>query len=304
MTYPSGGPGYPGAQQPGAQTPTTQLPKVDAGPSKLPMYLLIGVAILGLAAYLLSFGPIWKGDTAPGATVTLGVIAVLFAGLLAAVGLLPKQSNYTAVIAAIAIAGFLLTIYDLITNAKIAGWALIVIVVVAALQTVLAIAALLLDAGVISPPAPRPRYDPYQQFGGYYAQQPGQQPQFGQPQAGVPQQSHPGAPTQSFSQPQGMPSYGGFAGGPSTGPFPAASPPAAPPGGAPGFAGSQVGGFPPHGHAAGPPTPPTGFPTYAPPPSQPSGQDQQQPPVPSHEQPTQEVRIEPKASESPAPPPA
>ncbi|MDT5091062.1 MAG: hypothetical protein QOH60_425 [Mycobacterium sp.] len=295
MTYPSGGPGYPGAQQPGAQTPTTQLPAVDAGPSKLPVYLLVGVAILGLAAYLLNFGPIWKGDAGAGATVTLGVIAALFAGLFAVVGLLPKQSKYTGVITVIAVVGFLLTIYDLISHAKVAGWALIVIVVVAALQTVLAIAALLLDAGVISPPAPRPRYDPYQQYGGYYMQ-PGQQPQFIQPQ-GVPQQA--GAATQSFSQPQGFPPYG-VPGGPSTGPFPAAQPAGAPTG----FAGGPAGGgFPPHGHASGPPTPPTGFPTYAPPPSQPAGQDQQ-PPVPSHDQPTQEVRLEPKPSESPASPPA
>jgi hypothetical protein len=221
--------------------------------------------------------------------VTLGVIAALFAGLFAVVGLLPKQSTYIGVITVIAVVGFLLTIYDLISHAKVAGWALIVIVVVAALQTVLAIAALLLDAGVISPPAPRPRYDPYQQYGGYYMQ-PGQQPQFLQPQASGPQQS--GVATQSFSQPQGFPPYG-VPGGPSSGPFQAVPPAGGPAGG----------GFPPHGHAAGPPTPPTGFPTYAPPPSQPPAQDQQ-PPEPSHDQPTQEVRLEPKASESPASPPA
>ena len=36
MTYSSGGPGYPGAQQSGAYAQTTQFTKVDEGPSKLP----------------------------------------------------------------------------------------------------------------------------------------------------------------------------------------------------------------------------------------------------------------------------
>jgi hypothetical protein len=268
------------------------------------MYLIVGVAILGLATYLFAFGPIWKGDTAGTSTATLGVIATLFAGLFAVVGLLPKQSNYTGVVTVIAVAGFLLTIFDLITHAKDADWALIVIVVVSALQTVLAIAALLLDAGVISPPAPRPRYDPYQQFGGYYMQPSGPQHQFSQPQPGPPPQLPGQGVTQSFSQPQGFPSYGGSPGAPSTGPFPTAPSPAASPGAPTVFSGApSTGGFQPQAHAAGPPTPPTGFPTFAPPPSQQAAQDHQSS-VPAHEQPTQQVRVEPQASESPAPPPA
>ncbi|MDT5012669.1 MAG: hypothetical protein QOH57_4286 [Mycobacterium sp.] len=303
MTYSSGGPGYTGAQQPGAYAQTTEIPKVDAGPSKLPLYLLIGVAVLGLAAYLLCFGPIWKGDAAAGSTVTLGVLATLFAGLFAVVGLLPKQGNYTGVVSATAIAGFLLTIFDLISHAKGAGWALIVIVVVAALQTVLAIAALLMDAGVISPPAPRPKYDPYQQYAAYYGQQPGQQPQFAQPQQGVPQQP-PSAGPQSYSQPQGFPQYGGYPGGPPSGPFQAAAPAGASPGGPPTVyaGGPPAGGYPGQGHAAGPPTPPTGFPTFAPPPSQQPAQDQSTPS--SSDQPTQKVSLEQQDTESPAPPPA
>ncbi len=172
MTYSSGGPGYPGAQPPGGYAPTTQLPKVDDGPSKLPLYLLAGVAILGLAAYLLSFGPAWKSTDASGSVVPiLGIVAMLFAALFAVTALLPKQGNYTPVVTATSVVGFLLIIWDLIKGGQAAGWALIVIVVLSALQTVVAIAALLLDAGVITPPAPRPRYDPYQPYGGgYYAQ--------------------------------------------------------------------------------------------------------------------------------------
>ena len=67
------------------------------------------------------------------------------------------------------VVGFLLVIWDLIKGAEGAGWALIVIVVVSALQTIAAIYALLLDAGVMSAPAPRPKYDQYQgPYGGGY----------------------------------------------------------------------------------------------------------------------------------------
>lgn len=311
MTYSSGGPGYPGAQQPGAYAPTAEIAKADSGPSKLPVYLLIAVAVLGIAAYLLSFGPILKGDAGTSSGVTYGVMAALFAGLFAVVGLLPKQSNYMGVITATSVVGFLLTIYDLISHAKDAGWALIVIVIVSALQTVAAIAALLLDAGVISPPAPRPKYDPYQQFGGYYmpqgqspVQSAGQQPQFGPPQPVAAQQPTTPVP-QGYGQPQGFPSYGGYQGAQASGPFPAQ--PGSAPGGSAGFPGSpSTGGFAPQGHASGPPTPPTGFPTFAPPPSAPSPQPAAEPPAPpaAHEQPTQAVHIDPKPSESPAPPPA
>src|ERR1700737_3205676 len=81
MSYPSGGPGYPGSQQQqpsGGYTPTAQLPKADAGPSKLPSYLLMAVAVLGLAAYVLSFGPLvddgGSAAAAAGWMVTFAII--------------------------------------------------------------------------------------------------------------------------------------------------------------------------------------------------------------------------------------
>jgi Family of unknown function (DUF5336) len=291
MTYSSGGPGYPGAQQSGMYAPTTQFAKTDEGPSKLPVYLLAGVAILGLAAYLLSFGPVWK--SAESSVTTLGIIAALFAALFAIVALLPKQGNYLPVVTATAVVGFLLIIWDLVKSGGGAGWALIGIVVAVALQTVVAIAALLLEAGVIAPPAPRPKYDSYQPYGGgYYGQ-----PQFGGPPSaplGPPSAPHgpPSGPhgpplgpqgppshgPQGFGQHQGLPPYGGYQGA------------------------GPAGGFPAAGHPVGPPTPPTGFPTYAQPPSPPAGGDQL-PPAPAEEAPTQQVPAQqvPAQPQSPSP---
>ncbi|HUO37083.1 MAG TPA: DUF5336 domain-containing protein [Mycobacterium sp.] len=269
MTYPTGGPGYPPAQQPGPYAPTTQFSKVEEGPSKLPVYLLGAVVILGLAGYLVSFGPVWKSNemgTMGGATITGGsleIVALLLAALLAAVTLLPKQRNYTAIVAVIAVIGFLLAISEMITKPGFlaVGWALIVIVVLAGLQAVAAIGALLLDAGLITPPAPRPKYDQYPQYGGYY----------GQP--GQPQPTPPSQPQQNLSQRPAYPQYGGY-------PAP---------------------GFPSGGPQSGPPTPPTGFPTYG----QPPGQGGQPPGHGSHEQaPTQQVPVQPQPSSPSGPPPS
>jgi hypothetical protein len=278
MTYSSGGPGYPGAQQPGGYAPTTQLPKVDDGPSKLPVYLLAGVAILGLAAYLLSFGPVWKSSVASGSEVTtLGIVAMLFAALFAVVALLPKQGNYTPVVTATSVVGFLLIIWDLINGGHAAGWALIVIVVLSALQTVVAIAALLLDAGVITPPAPRPRYEPYPPYGGgYYAQPPLSGPPSG------PQPPHAHAP-QGFGPTPGYPPQFGYPGGPPPSNFPTQQIPT-----------QQI-------HQPGPPTPPTGFPTYAQPPSAPASPEQQ-PASPAPEGVTQLAPVQQQPSPSGPPP--
>lgn len=276
MTYSPGGPGNPGAQ-------TTQLIKPTDGPSKLPVYLLGAVAILGLAAYLLSFGPLWEsGDAAVSVTV-FGIIPVLFAALFAVIALVPKQGKFTAVVTATAAVGFLLMIWTLINGGGGVEWAMIAIVVVSALQTVAAIAALLLQAGVITPPAPRPKYDQYPPYGsGFYGQ-----PQFGNPPSipqGPPSGPHGPAPhgPQSFGQPQGPPPpYGGYQG----------APPSA--------------GFPSHGQhsqPSGPPTPPTGFPTYAQPPSGQPTSAEQQPSQQSAEGATQVAPIPPQQQQSPSSP--
>jgi hypothetical protein len=267
MTYSPGGPGYPPAQQHGPYAPTTQFTKVDEGPSKWPVYLLAVVVVLGLLGYLASFGPVWKSsEVGPvaGSSITGGsleVVALVFAALLAAVGLIPKARNYTPIIAVIAVVGFLLALSELFNKPSFlsVGWALIVIIVLAGFQALAAVGALLLEAGVITPPAPRPKYDPYQQYGvpgGYY----------GQP--GQPQQ--PNA-QQNFGQRAGYPQYGGYPAGP------------------------QSGGFP----QPGPPTPPTGFPTYGQPPAPgPSAATQQ---APQQQAPQQQQNDQSSAPSGPAP---
>jgi Family of unknown function (DUF5336) len=243
MTYPPGSPGYPPAQQPTTQfaAPTQQFGKLPEpapaaeGPSKLPVYLTAAVVALGLAVYLSSYGPLFAagGEIFTPTLLDLGVVAALLAGLLAGVGLVPKQKSSPALVAVLSVLGFLLSITTVLTAPQGVEikYGLYLIIAFSVVQAIVAVAVLLFDAGVITPPVPKPRYEP-QRYGQYGA--PG--PYYGQPhQPGPPpqQQQRPGYPS---------PYGGGYPSGPSTG----------------GYSGGQQGG---------PPTPPTGFPTYGQPPS-------------------------------------
>ena len=249
MTYPPGNPGYPPAQSPGSygSTATPSFTKSGDGESNLKLYLGIGVLALGLAIYLVSYGPMItrilpNGDELVESGSTLPVDLALLAGLLAGVSVLPKAKNFSAVVAAVAVLGGLLLIEDTI-GASGRGWALWIAVGSGVVQAALAVSALLLDAGVITPPAPRPKYDQYGHYGqyGYYGQQPPYQ------QSGYGTQ------------------YGGYPSGPSTGGFSTQSGPLPAP-----QSGPQQSA--PQGQQHGSPTPPTGFPSFSPPPSSGSGQ--------------------------------
>jgi hypothetical protein len=245
MTYPPTNPGYLPPQPPGPYgAPAPSFAPVEAGPSKLPLYLNVAVVVLGLAAYLASFGPILtiKADLGPfgGAELSGGgggypVLATLVAALLAAASLLPKARDYGGVIATASAIALLTAIAQVVGKPTgfAVGWGLWVMIAFTLLQTVAAVAALLLEAGIITAPAPRPRYDQFGQYGpppgGYYGQ-PGPQG----PPPGLP--PRPGYPSQ----------YGG------------------------GYQGPSTGGFGGLGAQSGPPTPPTGFPSFSPPP--PTGQ--------------------------------
>lgn len=261
MTYSPGNPGFQPSQPSGSygpSTPSFAKPAGD-GESKLPQYLQIAVAALGLGVYLANFGPIVTITDVDyplvlsdaGQTVPLAVLAAL----LAAAGLLPKTKRYTAVVAVISALGALLAI-STVAEAGASytiGWGLWLILIFSVLQALAAVGALLLQAGVVSAPAPRPRYDPYTQYGlppgGNYYGQPGQQ-SYGH-------QSHQG---QQGPQQSGYPSYGGYPSAPSSGGFGVQGAQQAP-------SSSSVGGFNSGAQPAqqGPPTPPTGFPTYNPP---------------------------------------
>jgi hypothetical protein len=231
MTYPPGNSGYPPAQSSGSYgaPAAPSFNKADDGESHLKRYLTTAVAVLGLVIYLVSYGPLITHVLPNGDELIekdpIPVGLALLAGLLAGASLLPKARNYAAVFTAIATVGALLLIEDAI-GATGRGWALWAAVAAAVIQSAVAIFALLLDAGVITPPAPRPKYDQYGHYGqyGYYGQQQGPY-----------QQS--GYGTQ----------YGGYPSGPTTGGFSA-----------------QPGPQPSQQH--GSPTPPTGFPSFTPPP--------------------------------------
>ena len=93
MTYSPGSPGYPPAPQGGSYAGATpSFTKDDDGTTKLPLYLNIAVVVLGLAVYLLNFGPTFTigADLGPGAggragdagtAVIVAVLAALLAGL-------------------------------------------------------------------------------------------------------------------------------------------------------------------------------------------------------------------------------
>lgn len=241
MTYPPGNPGYPPVQQGNQYAPTQQYGEpAEVGPSKLPGYLSAAVAVFGLATYAFNFGPLLtisnsdfpQFGSASGSTPGLGlaVAASVLAALLAGVGLLPKQKARTGLVAVAATLSFLLVLVEVI-NAPAGlsiGWGLYLVIAATLLQTGAAIAALLFDAGVLTPPAPKPRYEqqPYGQYGAPYYGQPGQPgQQYGAP-AQQPQQQRPGYPSQYGYQ--GAPNTGGFQSGAHN----------------------------------GPPTPPTGFPAF------------------------------------------
>src|SRR5271170_5213828 len=196
MTYSPGSPGYPPAQSPGGYgaSSTPSFTKSDDGESNLKVYLAIGVLVLGLASYLLSYGPMItrilpNGDELVESGSTLPIDLGLLAALLAGVSVLPKAKNFAAVVAAVAVLGALLLVEDTI-GASGRGWALWIVVGSGVVQATLAVSALLLDAGVITPPAPRPKYEQYGHYGqcGYYGQQqpPYQRSGFGSQYGGYP----------------------------------------------------------------------------------------------------------------------
>uniref|UniRef100_UPI000BFEB59B DUF5336 domain-containing protein n=1 Tax=Mycolicibacterium palauense TaxID=2034511 RepID=UPI000BFEB59B len=184
MTYSPGSPGssgYPPGPPPGSYgapagpySPTG--PVADPGPSKLPQYLTIAVVVLGLAAYLASFGPVFSTPIAQVGAFTvvaydsgtiLMTLAAVLASLLAAVSLLPKINDQSTLVAILSVIGVLVVLGAIFTKDASAtiGWALWLVLALTVLQAAAAIMVLLYDTEVLSPPAPKPRYD--QQFGQY-----------------------------------------------------------------------------------------------------------------------------------------
>ncbi|OBK94187.1 DUF5336 domain-containing protein [Mycobacterium asiaticum] len=130
MAYPSGYEGY---------YPTDQAwSSGDAKPAH--RHLTVAVVLLGLGAYLVSFGPMLNA-----AGIDWDVRFAVLAGLLAAFGLLPRQTSAPKIVAVLAAIGFLdaLSRGIVVPDGIEPGWALWVLIVLNALQTAAAIGAVL-----------------------------------------------------------------------------------------------------------------------------------------------------------------
>ncbi len=221
MSYPTGGSGYNAPATPPAFASSGQ--SAGAGTEStakgLPYFLVAGVAGLGVINFLLGFLPFFRQkprDLGRGVTVegndTLSLFQyfgaaallaiLLLGGLLAALSLLPKQ-NWTGAAAAASAAGFLGTLFLSFTtpddlNVELT-WGAYVLLIVAFVQTAIAVVAVLFEAGILTPPAPKPAapQGPPSGFGaGGYGQQGafglGQPAAFGQGQPGQFGQGQPG----------------------------------------------------------------------------------------------------------------
>jgi uncharacterized membrane protein YhaH (DUF805 family) len=295
MSYPSGPPGnsgYPSGPSagqypaPAQQFGHTQEP-APAGPSKLPQYLAAAVAVLGLLVYLANFGPVFtiNAPNLPGfgpiggsvsttpIGITLATAVALVAALLAGASLLPKLARSYTWVAILSVLALLIVLSQIVglPSGVSFGWALYLIIVFSVLQVIAAVAALLLETGVVNTPTPKPKYEqnPYGQYGA-----PGQY--YGQPQ-GQPQHTaplHQQGPPQRGGYPQQQ--YGGYPNNPSTGGF------GAQPGAQPGTPSASQPGQQTGSQESGPPTPPTGFPAFGSPQgsigSQPTQSFETQPP--------------------------
>ena len=214
MTYPGGpgqgaGQGYGLGVQPQGVVPYP--PAVSYGPARrpgrgIPFFLNIGVAALGIVSFFLGFAPYLtigvesKGmasfrNSGPRESIdffsnlgfgvgVIGLGLLVTAALLASFGLIPKVRDNGAGVAALSIAGFLCLLFlmfgladGILGTTFHAGVGLILVLVTAFLQSALAVAAMLIDAGVIK-------------LGGGHAFPPGYAP----PPYPVP--APPGLPTQ------------------------------------------------------------------------------------------------------------
>ena len=200
MTYPMpnpmptpNGPGYPAPPQSGGYGApfAPGYPAPANRPPRTPALLTAAVAVLGIAAYLASFGPLLSINTDIGpfggaeftaSGLSYWTVAALLAALLAAVALLPKAAKYTTVTAVAAVLGVLLVIGQMVNRPAgfAIGWALWLVLAFTVLQAITAVGALLLETGVITAPAPRPQFGQYGPPPGGYYYPPGPQGQSGQ----------------------------------------------------------------------------------------------------------------------------
>jgi Family of unknown function (DUF5336) len=229
----------PGAQGPGQPTPSassapsgaaasgstspgtsssessagSEAPQLAPGPARLGV---LGAAGLGVVIYVLGF-------VEPGlSSGSLIPFLLLSGGLLAGAVLLPKVGRVLVPAAVIVVTGTLFLLQDVAGGG--ASTIAIVALVLAFLQSVAVIGAVLLDAGLVKAPAPRPSPPPGYGQPGAYGQYPpgygqpggygqyGAQQGYGQQGYGAPGYGQPGQYGQQpgYGQQQGYGAPGGY----------------------------------------------------------------------------------------------
>jgi hypothetical protein len=195
MTHPGGYPGQGPQQQPGPGYGAPQQTSVN-----LPILLSLGITLLGLVSYFCSF----SGEANAG----IPIIFLLVGGLLAAFRALPNAPTFLPVAAVLSAAGALLLLSDVVSapeGSETPG-IVVVMLIMGILQMLVAVAALLLEFGVLKVPAPsQPQFGGYPPSGQFPAQQQpgpyGQTQQYPQQPGQYPQQpGHPGTPPGGYPQ--------------------------------------------------------------------------------------------------------
>jgi hypothetical protein len=261
--------GSPAAPAPSSESATTapEDPQLAPGPARL---LVLATAGLGLVIYVLGF-------IEAGLSGSLIGFLLLGGGLLAGAALLPKVGRVLVPAAVIVVTGTLFLLQAVAQGG--ASTTAIIALVLAFLQAVAVIGAVLLDAGLVKAPAPRPRAPQgYGQPGGYsqyppgYGQpggygQYGQQQGYGQQGYGAPGYGQPGQYGQQPGYGQGQQGYGapgGFGQQQPQGSWAQTDPGARPAGAAPSwYGGGSEGGDTPSAHGGPVPHGASGEPTSA-----------------------------------------
>lgn len=220
------GPPVPGTSAPNPASAAPQSKSPGSALSNLPKLLTFVILGLGIVTFLLGLldlvtAEVTSSQELPSSIQTsfsttffasggsaVSIALLLAAGLIAGASLLQKDARNQAVVAALAIAGWLVLVFqsfslpsaegnEFASTTSSLGIGAILVLVLGFVQAAAAVGALLLDAGIVKAPAPKPA--------GYGNQN--QQPGYGQ-------QNPYNAPTTSFggpSQPQNYgnpPSYG------------------------------------------------------------------------------------------------
>jgi hypothetical protein len=213
-------PAEPGSTSPGEQ----QLP----GPARLLALLAAGLA---LVIYILGF----VEDTQ--LINRIGGLLVIGGGLLGAAALLPKAGRVLVPASVLALLGSLALLQETAAGFEVPTTTIIA-VILAFLLTIVLVGAVLLEAGIVKVPAPRPHAAyPQQGYGGYGGQQPpgyggyGQFPEQGGGYGGAAQQPGYGqqGPYGAGGPAAGQPGYGGYGYGAGSTSSPSLPMPSSPP---------------------------------------------------------------------------